>query len=152
MKFLYHLSKVFCHYETHKEFPSINFQALPQTSDARWNSRAILALLMPQSRENGRFQHLFSFIAGPWSDVWFSDQREWRIPIEKLSPVLEEYPKAKKCFETHWVKQDSVLPGIERSNRCAERAIKILQDIFPNCRSNDKLNDRFILTNQPLDE
>ena len=55
MKFLYHLTKVFKFFEENHHFPLINFQKLPNISNVRWNSRAILAILafilIPSARE-----------------------------------------------------------------------------------------------------
>lgn len=153
MKFLYHLSQVFGYYEEHHEFPVVKFQSLPAMSNARWNSRAILALLafilLPETRSD-KFTQLCRFIARPWCSVWFSNQCDWKPAMLSLKPALQQYPKAEKCFDTHWKKEDSAIDGIERSNRCAERAIQIMQEIFPKCKSPAKLNERFLLTNDRL--
>jgi hypothetical protein len=79
--------------------------------------------------------------------VWFLDQQDWKPGMDVLKPQLQNYSNAKKCFDKHWKTEDGVIAGVERSNRCAERAIKILGDIFPYCKSDEKLNQRFILTN-----
>jgi len=150
MKFLFHLSNVFCYYDEHNVFPFINFQTLPGISNARWNSRAIFALLafilLPETR-SAKFTELCRFIARPWSTVWFLDQQDWKPGMDVLKPQLQNFSNANKCFDKHWKREDSVITGVERSNRCAERAIKILGDIFPFCKSDEKLNQRFILTN-----
>ena len=44
MKFLFHLTRVFRFYEDSGRFPKVKFQKIPNLSNARWNSRAILAL------------------------------------------------------------------------------------------------------------
>jgi hypothetical protein len=150
MKFLYHLSQAFIFFEEHKDFPFIKFQSLPGMSNARWNSRAILALLafilIPGAR-NDQFTSLCRFIAIPWCSAWFCDQCDWKPATQYLLGALQKYPKAEQCFNKHWKKEDSAISGIERSNQCAERAIKSLQDIFPKCKSYDKLCERFLLTN-----
>ena len=150
MKFLNHLCHVFNYYERHQIFPSIRFHALPQISNARWNSRAIFALLafilLPQTRTS-EFENLWAFIAGPWCRSWFSDQKDWQSAVDVLKPRLQQYPKALQCFERHWVTSDSVIDGIQRNNQCAERAIQIMEEMFSRCKSAEKLNDRFILSN-----
>ena len=45
MKFLFHLTRVFRFFEETGRFPKVKFQKIPNLSNARWNSRAILALL-----------------------------------------------------------------------------------------------------------
>ena len=45
MKFLYHLTRVFHFFDKKGYFPLINFQKIPNINSARWNSRAILAIL-----------------------------------------------------------------------------------------------------------
>lgn len=150
MQFLNHLSHAFCYYVEHQDFPKIKFRTLPSMSNARWNSRAIYALLafilIPTIRSDQFFQ-LCSFIAGPWCNAWFLDQRDWKLPFLTLKPALRMYPKAEKCFDTHWKKEDSLIDGVDRSNRCAERAIQVLQELFPKCNTPEKLNKRFLLSN-----
>ena len=46
MKFLYHLTRVFRFFEEKGHFPLVNFQKISNNSNARWNSRAILAVLV----------------------------------------------------------------------------------------------------------
>ena len=45
MKFLFHLTRVFQFFDEKRHFPLIKFQKLPNISNLRWNSRAILAIL-----------------------------------------------------------------------------------------------------------
>ncbi|ELU17277.1 hypothetical protein CAPTEDRAFT_208021 [Capitella teleta] len=75
MKFLHQLTRAFRHFHENQQVPLIKFQKIPNISNARWNSRAILALLafflMPQERE--RLQPVCQFIAYDWADLWFSD-------------------------------------------------------------------------------
>ena len=69
MKFLYHLTRVFRHFTDRNEIPFVKFQQIPNISNARWNSRAILALLafilMPENRN--RLRKIFSFISYSWA-------------------------------------------------------------------------------------
>ena len=56
MKFLFHLTWVFRFFEKTGRFPKVKFQKIPNLSNARWNSRAVLALsafiLLPQRRDS----------------------------------------------------------------------------------------------------
>ena len=45
MKFLHHLTLVFKSYEEKGHFPLVNFQKIPNISNACWNSRAVLSIL-----------------------------------------------------------------------------------------------------------
>jgi hypothetical protein len=149
MKFLFHLTRVFRFFEEKGHFPMINFQKIPNISNARWNSRAILALLafilMPPSRDTLR--KVCSFISYDWADYWFSDQMYNANDFENLSEILKPYKKALNSLENHWNKEPSAL-NVPRSNQCAERAIKVMQELYAVCVNKDKLQLRFILTNK----
>ncbi|ESN97309.1 hypothetical protein HELRODRAFT_178094 [Helobdella robusta] len=151
MKFLHHLICVFKHFKNFQKIPKVNFKALPGISNARWNSRAIFALLtfilLPDERKN--LQKLCEFICGQWSDAWFSDHYYRTEQYEFLLYAVNGYPKALRCFQTHWSQSPSSI-HTQRSNVCAERTIKVLQDIAPLCHSSEKLNLRFIFTNKSL--
>jgi hypothetical protein len=67
-----------------------------------------------------------------------------------LKPALVQYPKAEVCFDRHWKQEDSAIRGIERSNRCAERGIRIMEELFPKCKTPAKFNARYLLTNDKL--
>ena len=45
MKFLHYLTIVFKFYEEKGHFPLVNFQKIPNISNARWSSRAVPAIL-----------------------------------------------------------------------------------------------------------
>src|SRR5277367_5310326 len=45
IKFLFHLTRVFRFFEGTGRFSKVKFQKIPNLSNARWNSRAVLALL-----------------------------------------------------------------------------------------------------------
>jgi len=72
MRFLYHLARVFKFFDENGHFPCINFQQIPNISNARWNSRAILALLalffilMPTTRTS--LEKICRFISCDWAD------------------------------------------------------------------------------------
>ncbi|QQP40599.1 Uncharacterized protein FKW44_014704, partial [Caligus rogercresseyi] len=140
MKFLYHLTRVFRHFTEKDEVPFVNFQQIPNISNARWNSRAILALLafilMPETRT--RLRKICSFISYQWAGHWFSNQLFRNEDFEELSSALDGYPKGLKCLETHWKRDESPI-NIARSNQCCERAIKVMQDLDKSCRNKDNL-------------
>ena len=91
MKFLFHLTRVFRYHCESNEFPFVKFQKLPNLSNARWNSRAILVLLafilMPSTRS--RVHTVCTLIAYKWADHWFSDQTYRREDYEELSDMLQ---------------------------------------------------------------
>lgn len=149
MKFLYQLIKVFKHYKQFNRMMKVRFQALPGLSNARWNSRAIFALLsyilVPESRE--MLDEGCTFISGHWSKVWFGGQMFDEQNYEDLHQQAEKYPKAAVCLKTHWSTNPSPV-NTQRSNICAERAVKVLQDLYPLCHSTRRLNLRFLLSNK----
>lgn len=150
MKFLYHLTRVFRFYiENDRTFSCVNFKKIPNISNARWNSRAILAILafilMPDLRSS--LEKVCRFISFDWADYWFSDQMYRITDYGKLSEILNSYKKALNCLKNHWKREPSML-SIPRSNQCAERAIKIMQDLYGICQKKDKLPLRFILSNK----
>ena len=148
MKFLYHLTRVFRHLTERNEIPFVNFKQIPNISNARWNSRAILALftfvLMPGTRI--RLRKICSLISYSWADHWFSSQLFRVEDFEELSEALNDYPKALNCLKTHWKTDDSPI-NIARSNQCCERAIKVMQELHDSCRNKGNLPLRFILSN-----
>lgn len=148
MKFLHHQTCIFRHYRNFQQMPNAKFGTLPGISNARWNSQAIFALLtfilLPDEQEN--LQQLCEFICGQWSDAWFSGHYYSAEQYDLLQDAVRSYPKASRCLQAHWCKLPSPI-YTQRSNVCAERAIKVLQDIAPLCHSAEKLNLRFLLTN-----
>ena len=149
-KFLFELCSSYRYYQKHAEFNRIHFRKLPSLCDSRWNSRAILAILafilMPEQRP--RLRQLCDFISGDWMDLWFSDHKYDLTAFERASLAMSSYPKAAKTVEKFWNPDPSVLEDVERSNRCAERAVKVMKDL--DCRSADKLNMKFLLSNRDL--
>ena len=126
----------------------MNFQQIPNISNARWNSRAILVLLafilMPETRIS--LQKTCTFISYPWADHWFSNQLFRAEDFGELSAALDGYPTSIKCLKTHWTRDESPI-DIARSNQCCERAIKVMQDLHESCHNKDNLPLRFILSN-----
>ena len=148
MKFLFHLTRAFRFFDENWSFPLIKFHKIPNISNARWNSRAILALLafilMPNQRE--RLQTVCEFISYDWADHWFSDQKYQEDDYDKLSQALHPYKTALKGLKNHWKQEPSRL-NISRSNQCCERAVKVMQDLYTKCKNKDNLPLRFILAN-----
>ena len=66
MQFLYELGAAYRYFKEHGHYPYINFKSLPNLSNARWNSRAILTLiaffLMPQLQSE--LSTICNFISG----------------------------------------------------------------------------------------
>lgn len=149
MQFLYELCKSFRYYKGNGIFPYINFKTLPPISNARWNSRAILAILayvlIPKYQE--MLQPICDFICEAWCDVWFSDHCFNENNFSLLNNSTTKYKKAHVCFMKHWVGESSAIPNQQRSNICAERAIKIAQDIFVLSKTSRTLNLKFISFN-----
>lgn len=148
MKFLYHLTRVFRHFSERNMIPFVKFKQIPNISNARWNSRAILALLafilMPETRK--RLRKICSFISYSWADHWFSSQLFRAEDFDELSAALNDYPTGLKCLQTNWKTDESPI-NIARSNQCCERAIKVMLDLHDTCRNKDNLPRRFILSN-----
>lgn len=154
MQFLHELGKAFRYYEKHEKFPFINFKTIPPISNARWNSRAILAILafilIPKYR--AELYKVCQFICGAWYDVWFSDHCFREENFEQLNLCLSQFKKAKDCFLRHWVREESKIINQQRSNICAERAIKVVQDIYPFCKNIRTLNLKFIAYNNQINQ
>lgn len=148
MKFLYHLTKVLRFYHEHGRFPLVEFKALPNISNARWNSRAILAILayilMPSARS--RLRDVCLFISNAWADLWFSDQMYCEADFLKLAEALMPYKSALACLESHWKREPSVI-NIPRTNQCCERAVKVMQEVQSICKDKTNVSLRFLLTN-----
>ena len=149
MDFLLHLSMAYRFYREKGYFPVIHFRKLPNLSNARWNSRAILALLsfilVPESRDELRL--VCNFISGFWHNAWFSKQFYDEDIYYKLCYATHTFSAAFACLKRHWVTDPSVIET-ERSNVCAERAIFAMQKI--DARKTHTLNSKFILTNRDI--
>ena len=114
MKFLYHLTHVFCHFIEKDKVPFVNFQQIPSIINACQNSRAIRALLafilMPETRI--RLHKICLFISYPWADHWFSNKLLNNEDFDELSAALDGYPKGLKCLKTNEKEMNhlSILP------------------------------------------
>ena len=131
MAFLHHLIPCYEFFKTSQTFPKVNFQSLPALSNARWNSRAIHTLLafilMPQFWQKAKAA--CDFISGTRNDIWFSAPFFNLADFDHLSEACQEHPKALKSLRKFCSKEPT-----QRSNICAERAIKVMQDLLPLCR------------------
>lgn len=149
MKFLFHLTKSYRFYVENKYFPMVKFQKIPNISNARWNSRAILAILayilIPNTRK--KLKSVCDFISYDWADHWFDDQMFKESCYENLMKAVSNYVKALNCFKTHWSPDPSPIL-IPRSNQCAERAIKVMEEFYASCKNKENVPLRFILSNK----
>ena len=106
-------------------------KSLPSISNARWNSRAIYALLcyilMPHYRE--KLRPICQYITGHWFTVWFGDHFFKMLDFSNIFQQLESFKKAKQCFQRQWSQEDTNILT-QRSNICAEHSIKTAQDIL----------------------
>lgn len=127
----------------------MKFQKIPNLSNARWNSRAILALLafilVPENRDS--LLEICRFISYKWADLWFTEQMYNANDYQNLCSCLQVHEKALNCMKKFWNREPSRLE-IPRTNQCAERAIKCLQDLNDVCKKKEKLQLRFILSNK----
>ena len=149
MQFLYDLGKAYRYYSKTGDFPFINFKSLPSISNARWNSRAIYALLcyilMPHYRE--KLRPICQFITGHWFTVWFGDHFFNMLDFSNIFQQLEPFEKAKQCFQRQWSQEDTNILT-QRSNICVECSTKTAQDIFLYTKQIEKINLKFILSNK----
>ena len=149
MKFFFHLTRVFRFFSEKGHFPLVHFQKIPNISNARWNSRAILAILafilIPATRVT--LEKVCRFVSYDWAQYWFTDQMYKDKDYTNLAEILKPYDKALRVLQNHWKQEPSVIK-IPRSNQCAERAIKVMQDLYAACRNKDKLELRFLRSNK----
>jgi hypothetical protein len=148
MKFLFHLTRVFRCFEESGVFPKVKFQKIPKLSNARWNSRAILALLafilLPERRDS--LLDICRFISYRWADHWFTDQMYNADDYQKLCSSLQGHEKAIDSVKKFWNQEPSRLE-IPRTNQCAERAIKCLKIFLTSVkRKRTSSLDLFCLT------
>ncbi|ELT91856.1 hypothetical protein CAPTEDRAFT_195438 [Capitella teleta] len=143
MRFLYHLTRVMRFYEEKKRFPRVQLKKIPDISNTRWNSRAILALLsfilMPKTRK--KLNTVGSFISNAWADHWFADQKYCINDDEELEEALQPYDSALACPRRHRSREDSII-AIPRSNQYCERAMKVMQEKHPACMKNSNVSLR----------
>ena len=97
-------------------------------------------ILMPEFRQKA--EAACDFISGTWSDIWFLAQFFNPADFDYLSEACQEHPKALKSLRKFWSREPT-----QRSNICAERAIKVMQNLLPLSRSTERLNIQFLITN-----
>ena len=61
-------------------------------------------------------------------DIWFSDHKFKQNNYKNLKNTVKKCKKAAECFDRHFSKEESAVNS-QRSNICAERAIKVVQGI-----------------------
>ena len=63
--------------------------------------------------------------------------------------MLKPYKKASNTLQRHWNQEARSLSigyTYFRSNQCAERSIKVIQELYYMCKNKDKRQLRFILS------
>lgn len=149
-KFLFELCSAYRFYKANKKFPIIKWRKLPSLHAARWNSRAIYSLvsyfLLPHWRTN--LHVVVDFVAHDWQEAWFSKHTYDEKIYTSLSTAISRLkcPPALKCFNTHWSREKSVI-DLPRSNIIAERAVKLMKEMYPYSKRDEYLNLKFIATN-----
>lgn len=146
-KFLYELCQAYRHYKRCSHWPRISWKKLPNLHQARWNSRAIFAViaffLLPEWRQI--LGTACDFICNEWADAWFSTQYFNEASFNELLTSLRKTKckTAIKCLETHWSVEESLI-DIPRSNQNAERAVKLMEELHRNSKNLKFLNLKFI--------
>ena len=129
-----------------KDIEKINFKALPNISNAWWNSRGILALLayilLPEHWQ--QLQPACDFITSAWMNIWFSNHYYERTNYEVL---LAAVAKAKKSFLRNLCNQKTVI-NTARSNICAESTVNTVQEIMVYAKTEKTINKKLILCNK----
>lgn len=152
-KFLFELCEAYNFYQNEKKWPQLKWQKLPSLHSARWNSRAIFALIafFLLSKWRDQLQSTCNFIATVWSTAWFSNQHYSEDTYNEIHAAVSKLkcPKALKCFSTHWIKERSVL-DVPRSNMVAERAVKLMEELQGTCKTDKYLNSKFINSNSQI--
>ena len=149
-RFLYELCRAFRFFKETGAYPVVKWSKLPSLHSARWNSRAIYALiayfLIPKWRIS--LEIPCAFISNTWQEAWFSNQMFNAEIHHKLMDGISELncSAAMKCFLTHWNADNSVV-DTPRTNICAERAVKLMEELHQKCKTDKYLNLKFIATN-----
>jgi len=104
MRLLYHMTTVVRFHDEHGRFPLLEFKKLPNISNARWNSRAILAILAFIDARR-RLKRVCLFICTAWADRWFSDQKFRVTDFAELEEALAPYQSALVCLRKHWKRE-----------------------------------------------
>lgn len=149
-RFLFELCEAYKFYMRFKKFPEIKWRKLPTLNNARWNSRATFTLityfLLPKYR--AQISNICDFISTTWASAWFSNQHYCSNIYQELDSGISvlSCPNALKSFRKHWVKEMSAV-DVPRTNIVAERAVKLLEQIYQTCKSNKYVNVKFVNSN-----
>lgn len=147
LKFLYELCQAYRQYKTTSRWPRISWKKLPNLHQARWNSRAIYAViaffLMPEWRRI--LGTACDFICYEWANAWFKSQHYNEASFNELLTSLTKTKckKAINCLKRSWSVEESLI-DIPRSNQNAERAIKLMEGLHANSKKFEFLNLKFI--------
>lgn len=92
MEFLYSLCQSYKYFQKNNIFPYINFKSLPSISNARWNSRAILAILafilLPKYQDE--LKPICEYVCASWFEIWFGSHCFNENDFEALSKSLKK--------------------------------------------------------------
>ncbi|XP_073414115.1 N-terminal Xaa-Pro-Lys N-methyltransferase 2 isoform X1 [Dendrobates tinctorius] len=138
-KFLYELCQAYRHYKTTSRWPRISWKKLPNLHMARWNSRAVYAViaffLIPEWRRV--LGIACNFICYEWANAWFQSQHYNEASFNELLTSLTKTKckKAIKCLKAHWLVEESLI-DIPRSNQNAERPVKLMEELHAKSKKN----------------
>ena len=89
-----------------------------------------------------------AFISNAWQEAWFSNQMFNTEIHQKLMEAISELncSVAMRCFVTHW-NVDSSVVDTPRTNICAKRGVKLMEELYQKCKTDKYFNLKFISTN-----
>lgn len=132
-KFLYEFCRAFRFLKKTDTNPVIKWRKLQSLYNAKWNSRAIYALISYFLISKWRIllKILCTFISNTWQETWFSNQMCNAEIHRKLMDGIFEWncSAAMKCFVTYWNVERSVV-DIPRTNICAEIVVKLMEELY----------------------
>ena len=147
MQLLYDLGQYFRNYKQNNQFCFVKLpKNLPNSSNAKWNSRAIFAFLtyILVHEQRVSLVETCAFISGCWLDLCFTSHMCDPQAYNNLCKAVEFCPKALRTTRSFWCEDHSPI-DTERSNRCAERAVKLMQELRSLTIVNK--NSEFVLQN-----
>ena len=115
MQLLYDVGRNFRHYKQNNQFCLVKLSKnLPNSSNARWNSRAIFGfltyILAPEQRVS--LEKTCVFICGCWFDLWFSSHLFDPLAYNNLRKAVAFFQKLCKQLSHSGVK--TILPLIQK--------------------------------------
>ena len=149
---LYHLTRVFRYFKNKEYFPLTNFQKIPNLSNARWSTRAILVSCNPP---NSFWSHLQNRRWRKYAALYFITGQNFGLLTKDTNTIItinwRKYWKHIKRRRIHYKdignkRPDPSVLDIPGSNQCTERSIKLIQELYYMCKNKDKLQLRFILS------